>query len=63
MTSLEPHLFIENAGSVFATAPSQKPLAPVTRALLPAPPAEVIGDNAQLTITIPISFDLREARR
>nr|WP_275938444.1 TonB family protein [Pectobacterium brasiliense] len=30
---------------------------------LPAPPAEVIGDNAQLTITIPISFDLREARR
>ncbi|MDQ5891852.1 MAG: periplasmic protein TonB [Pseudomonadota bacterium] len=30
---------------------------------LPAPPAEVIGDNAQLTITIPISFDLREIRR
>ncbi|WP_409159817.1 energy transducer TonB [Pectobacterium sp. B2J-2] len=32
---------------------------------LPAPPVEVIGDNAQLTltITIPISFDLREASR
>ncbi|MGI8466530.1 TonB family protein [Pectobacterium punjabense] len=30
---------------------------------LPAPSAEVIGDNTQLTITIPISFDLREARR
>ncbi|MEH0832967.1 energy transducer TonB [Pectobacterium cacticida] len=30
---------------------------------LPAPPAEVIGDNAQLTLTIPIRFDLRDVRR
>lgn len=30
---------------------------------LPAPPAEVVGEKAQLAITIPISYDLREFQR
>ena len=31
--------------------------------LLPAPPAEIMGEKAQLAITIPISYDLREFQR